>query len=638
MLMSGCGQASIDREREALGQAEEKMPEMETETEKVPEIGTEKENMETEAAEETENQSEPTVTICTGIDSKIIEKDSSFAHIEWLDSYLDESAFSLIKMDCPAVYPMEPCLFREDESEGWTEDDWDLVRSLGQISNSSMGYGKIDYDNDGEEEYIYRAVENEMTAIEYTVSGDGKEITGEYDLVNFFARFYGEEKLLRQLWFKDVGDTAVSLCLVENSPKSFTVSALLVEGDSARVLEKRKWDVRTIEVPEGEKEDYREKDLFASQSWILDFVGEDYRAYDLTREELKNLRQGREIKMAEQETGLPETLVDILQNLMIGWQRDEEISADDALEPYEAKDCRLEDDYVLDLLRDSDSFLEGVMDAYRADLDGDGKEEIIMRAEYGGNGRGKPIEILRQSEDAAGKYVREEIGWDSNAMLLLIDGNYYYVASIYSDFLASLVWEVFSFSEDKRVKVDEIAMEPQGTGMSWMKLYENDGIKPEILDRIQSYIESRKEEMEGEEILWGNAEQFSEYTTDCRAVDVDNDGEMETCYKERLTLGIGPPGWLYTVISEKYGIALREIEFDLAEEFFKVNIERYMWQLWFEEFDGKNYIFCMEKLDGSLDAFLGVYLIQERKLYPVMNYLLLDKKVFRCGAKKDDAY
>lgn len=63
-----------------------------------------------------------------------------------------------------------------------------------------------------------------------------------------------------------------------------------------------------------------------------------------------------------------------------------------------------------------------------------------------------------------------------------------------------------------------------------------------------------------------------------------------------------------------------------------------MWQLWFEEFDGKNYIFCMEKLDGSRDAFLGVFLIQERKLYPVMNYLLLDKKVFRCGAKKDDAY
>lgn len=622
LLLSGCGQGTVERKQETTGQIAEQTAETETVTEP--------------GGEETETELEPMVTICTGIDSRIIEKDSSFEHMDWLDSYLDASEFSLIKMDCPEVYQMSPCLFREDESEGWTQDDWDLVRLLGQITTAAMGYGKIDYDNDGEKEYIYRLVENGMTATGYKVSGDGKEITGEYDLVDFFAQFYGEGKLLRQLWFSDFSYAwgVVSFCLIEDSPKNFTLNAFLVEGDSARVLEKRILNVRTMEVPE--REAYSDKNIFASQSHIFDFIAEDSRAYDLTREELKNLRQNRDIKIADQETELPGELVEVLQNILTGMEKDEEISPDDLLEPYEAKDCKLDDDYALELLRDSDSDLMGVMDAYRTDLGGDGKEEIIMRSYYGGNGLAKSIKVWRESEDGAGRYVKEEIGGASNATLLFIDGNYYYVARTYSHYLASSIWRVYSFSEDGAVKADEFTIEPQGTGMSWTKLYENEKVESQILNGIQTYVESRKDEIEGDEILWGNAEQPLAYTSDCKAVDVDNDGEMESCFKERVhdTSSAGGPVWLHTVISKKHGNVLREIEFDLAKEFFPESIERYMWQLWFEEFDGKNYIFCMERLDGSLDAFLGVFLIQDQKLYPVMNYLLLDNKV--CKYEKAD--
>lgn len=66
---------------------------------------------------------------------------------------------------------------------------------------------------------------------------------------------------------------------------------------------------------------------------------------------------------------------------------------------------------------------------------------------------------------------------------------------------------------------------------------------------------------------------------------------------------------------------------------YKIFISNY-WQLWFEEFEGKNYIFNVDRLSGSSDYFLTVQLIQDRKLYPVMNYLLLDRKV--CKYEKAD--
>ncbi len=412
MMLSGCGQGGKSMEKETTGQAAEQLTEIqpESETKEVTEEAPAE-------AEETETEPEPMVTICTGIESEILERDDTFFQIDWLDTYLDASEFSLIKLDCPTVYRMAPCLYREDEAKGWTKEDWDLVRPLGQTTTTAMGYGKIDYNNDGKKEYIYRTVENGMTAAGYKVSEDGKSIIGEYNLLDVFAQSYDEKKIPLQLWFGEFEDSVVSFAFLENTETTFTVYAFLVAGDSVSVLEKRRLYVKTKEVPESEA--YSDENIYASQSQLWDVVVDDITACNLSREEIKSLRQDRDIKIQEQETGLPEELVEALQNLLIKEEKDEEGSIDDCLESYQAKECELNEDYVLELLENSESLeeLKSAEDAYMADLDGDGKEEIILCGYYGGNIPDWSIEIWSESEDGTGKFTRMDVGRGRRARL-----------------------------------------------------------------------------------------------------------------------------------------------------------------------------------------------------------------------------
>lgn len=618
LTLSGCGQGTVDREQGAMGQAAEQIVETETET-----------------------QPEPMVTICTGIDSEILERDDAFEDMDRWGLYSGVSEeFALIKLDCPAVYQMEPCLYRRSKAWGWTQEDWDLVRPLGQPTTTAMGYGKIDYNNDGKKEYIYRSVKNGMTAIGYEVSEDGKSITGEYDLLQIFAPFYGEEKIPLQLWFRDTGDVVVSYCLLENTETSFTVYAFLVEGDSVSVLEKSMLSVRTKEVPESQI--YSEENIFASQSGLRDFVVDDFEAYNLSREELQNLRRDRKIQTIGQETGLPGELAEGLQDILIRKQMGEDVSIGDCLESYETKNCRMDEDLVLEMLEASMSWAELVSaeDAYMADLDGDGKKEIILCGYYGGNGLNFSVEIWRESEEGTGKFIREELGGGRYARLFLIDGAYYYVAGAYSHSLASRVWQVFSFSGGQMVKFGEFAVESRGKEMTWTKFYENENIKPRILESIQAYIEDRKSEIEGEGILQGKSETPMQSVPDGTFADLDNDGETESCFRQivqNISSAGGPDMLIYDIL-KKRGPFKKEIEYVFEEEFFPEDIDHYTWQLWFEEFDGKIYTFRLEKLDGSLDCFLNVELIQDNKLYPVMNYFLLDNKVCRYEKADPELY
>lgn len=425
ILLSGCGKGGSDSE-ETVGQSSKQADEIEAERE------TETERKETEeetefVQEETETQPEPMVTICTGIDSEILERDDAFEDM----------------------------------------DRWGLYSG---------------------------------------VSEDGKSITGEYDLLQIFAPFYGEEKIPLQLWFRDTGDVVVSYCLLENTETTFTVYAFLVEGDSVSVLEKSMLSVRTKEVPESQI--YSEENIFASQSGLRDFVVDDFEAYNLSREELQSLRRDRKIQTIGQETGLPGELAEGLQDILIRKQMGEDVSIGDCLESYEAKYCRMDEDLVLEMLEASMSWAELVSaeDAYMADLDGEGKKEIILCGYYGGNGLDFSIEIWRESEEGTGKFIREELGGGRYARLFLIDGAYYYVAGAYSHSLASRVWQVFSFSGGQMVKFGEFAVESRGKEMTWTKFYENENVKPRILESIQAYIEDRKSEIEGEGILQGKAE------------------------------------------------------------------------------------------------------------------------------------
>lgn len=108
MLLSGCGTENGNRE-----------------TEPVMGAGTEK--TAGKVIEEPETETEPMVTICTGIDSEILERDDTFEAIDGLDMYLDSIEFTLVKLDCPAVYQMATCLYQEDEAKDWGEADWDFV-------------------------------------------------------------------------------------------------------------------------------------------------------------------------------------------------------------------------------------------------------------------------------------------------------------------------------------------------------------------------------------------------------------------------------------------------------------------------------------------------------------------------------
>lgn len=94
-----------------------------------------------------------------------------------------------------------------------------------------------------------------------------------------------------------------------------------------------------------------------------------------------------------------------------------------------------------------------------------------------------------------------------------------------------------------------------------------------------------------------------------------------------MKMKIWNPGFALVWNFEKHGSYVKEIESDFMEEFFTENIDRYTWQLWFEKYDGKTYIFQVERLNGSRDSVLTVQLIQDHKLYPVLNYFLLDSKV-----------
>lgn len=123
-----------------------------------------------------------------------------------------------------------------------------------------------------------------------------------------------------------------------------------------------------------------------------------------------------------------------------------------------------------------------------------------------------------------------------------------------------------------------------------------------------------------------------EDTSYCTVVDFDNDGEMECLCKRPLE------GQLIVAIMKKQGSKVGQLEVDLPGYSFVDEYDQgycIPWQLWFEEYNGKNYIFSVHRLSGTSDDFLTVQLIQDGKLYPVMNYLFLDKK--ECEYGKADA-
>lgn len=651
LMLSGCRQGTSGSGEETIGYSGEQATETGAETGSEAEVSSEQ--VTGEATEEPKTQPEPNVTICTGIESRIVRKDKKFSHIESLDEYLNGKESALVKLYYLDEHSIQGRLYEGDEAREWTEEDWDLVRPLEQVTAGDMGYGKIDYNNDGRTEYFYRDVEGgSLEATGYKVSEDGHEITESYNLLENYQEEFAEGSDPLQLWFLDMDGTVVSFSLVKNTGNEFRIYGFLTEGDTVSVLEERVLETETKQVPESQAD--KEENLNAKAPW--DFTGEDKTAYDLSWEELKSLRKEREVVKASQETGLPRELAELLQGILIrqlweGWFTTDDFSTDDLLEPYRAKSCEVDEEGAKKFLGESvPEYLHSISGAYVADLEGDGKEELIMCTYYGGTIRLKNIEIWEQKDEGTGVSMRESYTyWYSYPGLLFVGGHYYYVAEFMNHY--SGVFEgflVFSFLEDGTVSLDKVTIESQGEGMMWKKLYENESLDSESLDRVRSYIESKKSEIESGEVLKGKAEipyensgyDFAVETfnlwgdaSDCTVVDFDNDGEMECCSKKMVS----SDHWatqLAVAILKKQGAYVRELEFSFPGYSFSDHIYCNYWQLWFEELEGKNYIFNVDRLSGSSDYFLTVQLIQDRKLYPVMNYLLLDRKV--CKYEKAD--
>lgn len=124
------------------------------------------------------------ILIYTGIQTTITEHDAGYAYYDELKNYLNERHFTLIKI----AHKEKTELFEGHESLEWDAEDWDLVRPLNHISSSDCGYGKIDYNNDGKMEIIYRAINTgrQITATVYQPDDAAEEIVDQYNLAHIF--------------------------------------------------------------------------------------------------------------------------------------------------------------------------------------------------------------------------------------------------------------------------------------------------------------------------------------------------------------------------------------------------------------------------------------------------------------------
>ena len=182
-----------------------------------------------ETAEENggETSFEEPVLIYTDIQATVTEYNAEYAHYTELANYLDEKQFTLMRI----AHKETTELFEGREALEWNAQDWDLVNPLGNISAYDCGYGKIDYNNDGKKEIIYRAIgtDKRITATGYQTDDASKQIVTEYDLVHVFQNTDPQESTLQQLWFEQIGEDIVTFRLLrKNDSEEFVIHSDLV--------------------------------------------------------------------------------------------------------------------------------------------------------------------------------------------------------------------------------------------------------------------------------------------------------------------------------------------------------------------------------------------------------------------------
>lgn len=314
--------------------------------------------------------------------------------------------------------------------------------------------------------------------------------------------------------------------------------------------------------PVEEKETETEPDsveiVDARMPWNV--ITENPEAYDLSWAELKGLRREREIREGDQVTDLPRELVELLEGILVRqlWEGNfptEDFSPDDILEPYRAKDCEVDFYTAMNAFSSADgrkgyATPELTYEAYVADLNGNGREEVILRSGTEGTIGHSYLEIWQRPTEEIKTYeLQRYTYWYRYTGLLFIEDHYYYVAEAVAYPTGKIEeYLVFSFLEDGTVSLDKVALKSLEKEKKWNKLYENKTLGSEILGSIQSYIERKQDEIEDWPILQGGAElpyqgvgidfsvrSFSslwEDTSYCTVVDFDNDGGWNAYVKD----------------------------------------------------------------------------------------------------------
>lgn len=256
------------------------------------------------------------ILIYTGIQTTITEHDAGYAYYDELKNYLNERQFTLIRI----AHKEKTELFEGHESLEWDAEDWDLVSPLNHISSSDCGYGKIDYNNDGKMEIIYRAINTfrQITATVYQPDDAAEQIVDQYNLVHIFQNSAPQDSTLQQLWFEQIGEDIVTFRLLQkDDSEDFIIYSDLVntvDGEPAcSHLETRSLTVTTSLYDTLEQVD--QQDIFLDH--ILDLTtgqGEAFQAF--RRDQLISCQKERPISSAIKTTILPEGLLQILEETL----------------------------------------------------------------------------------------------------------------------------------------------------------------------------------------------------------------------------------------------------------------------------------------------------------------------------------
>ena len=612
--------------------------------------------------------------VYTGIQTEITEQKIYYPLYSELDDYLDKKQFALLKIAHDVTYELFEGRESLDNVEDW---DWKLVRHLGKKTGPDCGYGQVDYNNDGKEEIIYRNIDSEgqMTATVYVTDSWESRIKTGSCLLDIFKEENLPNYALQQLWFEKIGEKIVTFRLLQknNSEEFILRSDIVEEMDGKEVffrLETRKLTVTTEYADNGEKDIFQERILDLSK-------GEGEAFEELRYEKLEAYQKKRKISSAYQTAELPAGLLEILkeklaeeQSYGFAWKQEERPLPEDQEHLLTTEEVR---EYFGGTLPDYED--RRIENAYLADLDQNGSEELVLFYYCGGSDGFAKTDIWRKQKNGTPELlysIPELMGYDA---LLNYDGGYYFVVRQYNYYTDETVgFDILTAGGNGMLQQYLLALKNKENRKNWIETYHDKNLDASLKQSLTDYIGRMKKEIERKivvnddyQMIDGNAEtpyqeaditfaMESFFTSEDgekirRVVDFDNDGKLECVekiiwypsslgaefvmmadfYKEydsyMHVTDVRFPRFLISgsdnTYSDCYGTLV-----DLEEYFGKS-----LAQLWFEEIEQKVYTFCMYRIGGSSDYLLEVSLIEGDELHPLLQYLLIAEKEYTFGTE-----